>query len=194
MTTIQQLAGWSALVAAVATVLGAVFLVRFFQRGQPWGTWNDIASVVLMLATIPAALVVGAIESERVSTVAVVVTAIGIVGMVGAAVAQGLLVAGARTYRQLLPWTLGMGAVVGAWYVLAGAIGLSGSLPVPLPVLAITSGLGFIAIGYGFAAGNERHPVSVAGGVLLLFASTAFLVLLGLGLVSGDLAVPSWNA
>src|SRR5258708_36704624 len=47
------LAGYSALLAAVATVLGAVLLALFFTKGQPWGTLNDIASIVLMLVTLP---------------------------------------------------------------------------------------------------------------------------------------------
>ncbi|HET9436371.1 MAG TPA: hypothetical protein VFO50_05895 [Candidatus Limnocylindrales bacterium] len=191
--TIEQLAGWSALVAAVATVTGAVFLILFFARGGFWGLLNDIASIVLMLATIPVALVVGIIELERVTTVAMIVTGIGIVGMLGATISQALLVARVRTYAQLLPWTLGSGAIVGVWYILAGVIALAGSLLQPLPWLMIVSGIGFIAIGYGFAVGNERHPLSVVGGLVLLVASTAFLGILGWQLVSGDLVVPDWN-
>jgi uncharacterized membrane protein len=38
--TIEQLAGWSALLAAAATVVGAVFVGLFFSRGEPWGTWT----------------------------------------------------------------------------------------------------------------------------------------------------------
>ena len=41
---LEQAVGWSALVAAVATVIGAVTL-PFFQRGEPWGTRNDIAAI-----------------------------------------------------------------------------------------------------------------------------------------------------
>jgi hypothetical protein len=42
-------AGWSALLAAVATVVGASTLVLFFTRGEPWGRLNDASSVVLLL-------------------------------------------------------------------------------------------------------------------------------------------------
>ena len=99
-----------------------------------------------------------------------------------------------RTYEQLLPWTLGAGAVVGVWYVMVGALALPGSLEPPLPLLAIASGIGFIAIGYGFAVGDQRHPLSVIGGLVLFLASTTFLTWLGLRLVSGGLVVPTWNA
>jgi len=192
--TIEQLAGWSALLAAAATVVGAVFVGLFFRRGEPWGTWNDIASVVLMLAMIPVALVIGTIEMERTTTVAVAVTAIGIGGMLAAAAFQTALVARLRTYEQLLRPTLTAGAVVGVWYVLAGFLALGGDLPQPLPRCMIAAGVGYVAIGYGFAVGGQRHPLAAIGGVTLAVASTAFLAWLGILLVAGKLVVPSWNA
>jgi hypothetical protein len=193
MMTLEQLAGWSALLAAAATVVGAALLVLFFRRGEPWGTLNDIASIVLMLATIPVALLVGTIEMERVTTTAVVVTAVGIAGMLAAAGFQAALVARLRTYEQLLGWTLGAGVIVGVWYILAGVLALPGSLDAPLPALAITSGIGYVAIAYGFAVGDQRHPVSIIGGLVLLLASTTFLTWIGLRLVSSELVVPMWS-
>ena len=192
--TIEQLAGWSALLAAAATVVGAVFVGLFFSRGEPWGTWNDIASVVLMLAMIPVALVIGTIEMERTTTVAVAVTAIGIGGMLAAAGFQAALVARLRTYEQLLRPTLTAGAVVGVWYVLAGFLGLGSDLPQPLPWFMIAAGVGYVAIGYGFAVGGQRHRLAALGGVTLAVASTVFLAWLGILLVAGKLVVPSWNA
>jgi predicted secreted protein len=194
MITLEQLAGWSAILAAAATVIGAVFLGLFFSRGEPWGTLNDIASVVLMLAMIPVALVLGTLEMERTTTVAVAVAAVGIGGMLAAAGLQAALVARLRTYEQLLRPTLVAGGVVGVWYVLAGFLGLAGDIPQPLPWWMIASGLGFIAIGIGFAAGGQRHPLAALGGFTLALASTAFLAWLGILLISGELVVPSWNA
>jgi len=192
--TIEQLAGWSAIVAAVATVVGAVFLGLFFSRGEPWGTWNDVASIVLMLATIPVALVIGTIQMERTTTLAVAVAAIGIGGMLAAAGLQAALVAKLRTYEELLRRTLFAGGIVGVWYVLAGFLGLDGSIPLPLPWWMIASGIGFIAVGIGFARGGQRDRLAALGGVTLLLASTAFLAWLGIYLVSGKLVVTSWNA
>jgi hypothetical protein len=177
--TLVDLVGWSALLAAVATVLGALFLILFFTKGQPWGTLNDIASVVLMLATIPVAVALGRLGEGTFGALAWLVTAIGIIGMTGAALAQTLLVARVYPYEQLLGWTLGSGAVVGVWYVLVGLLGLefvaSRNYPPLLIALAIASGIGFIAIGYGFTRGNERHPLSIGGALVLLVSSTTFL-------------------
>jgi hypothetical protein len=194
MTTLEQVAGWSALIAALATVVGALFLGLFFSRGQPWGTLNDVASVVLMLATIPVALVVAAIEADESATLALVAAAIGIVGMLVAAVSQVLLVARVRTFERLLPWTLGAGAVVGVWYVMAGILALPGGLPPPMGWVMIASGIGFIAVGYGFARGGQRDPIAALGFATLGMGSTVFLAYLGLFLLSGKLEVPTWNA
>jgi hypothetical protein len=192
--TAEVAAGFSALIAAVATVVGAVTLVLFFARGQPWGTINDVSSVVLMLAMIPVAMVIAVFEMERVTTVALVVAGIGIVGMLAAAVLQALLVARRVTYEGSVGAVLGAGAVVGAWYVLAGLLASGTALEGPLAWLAVASGIGFIAMAVGFRIGSERHPLAIIGGIVLLFASTAFLSILGARLVSGDLAVPAWNA
>jgi hypothetical protein len=188
--TIETVAGPSALVAAVATVVGAVTLGLFFAKGQPWGTINDVASIGLMLATIPVALAIASTTSGW-NASAAGAAAVGIVGMVGASVTQGLLIARRFTYARLLPWTLGFGAVVGVWYLLIGL----GSVRSPffdddvvgLDELAMASGVAFIALGYGFLRGNERHPLSIIGGVVLLVASTWFLTWLGLLYISGDI-------
>ena len=171
----------SAFVAAMATILGAVFLVLFFAKGGRWGLLNDIFSVVLMLATIPIVLFLASFTSGSTGTlVAGAIATVGIVGMGGASVAQGLLIARVRTYEQLLPWTLGFGAIVGAWYLLVAVTGFAAGMPSLMALLAAASGVSFIALGYGFLRGNERHPLSVGGGVVLLFASTAFLIWIGL--------------
>jgi len=191
--TLEQLAGWSALLAAAATVIGLVFLGLFFSRGEPWGRWNDIASAVLMLATIPVALIVGTIEMERSTTVAVAVAAIGIGAMLVVAGLEVALAFRFRTYERLVGPTAIAGAVVGVWYVLAGLLALPGALPSVLPWWMIASGLGFIAVGIGFAAGGQRNKLAVLGAWTLAVASTGFLAYLGLYLVLGKLVVPSWN-
>ncbi len=190
MTAVGFLAGPSALVAAVATVVGAITLGLFFARGDPWGWRNDVASIVLMLTTIPVTVAVAVLQANA-APLNAVVAAIGVVGMIGAAVSQGLLVARRWTYPQLLPWTLGFGAVVGAWYLAVGLLGLPTSDGPNLSILAIVSGVSYIAIGYGFWRGNERHPVSIVGGFGLLVASTWFLAWLGMKIVTGSIGFGS---
>jgi hypothetical protein len=183
---VGAMASWSALVAAAATVVGAALLALFFARGEPWGTLNDVASIVLMLATIPVAVRLAEIEARSAPGLAEATAAIGIIGMLAATAAQAALVLRLGSYRGLLPYTLGAGAIVGTWYLLVGVLGAAGGMPGPLVVLAVAAGIGYIAIGYGFWRGNERHPASVAGGVVLLLASTIFLTWVGLSLLGSE--------
>jgi len=180
---LNTIAGWGAVVAAVATVVGAVLLGLFFAKGQPWGTLNDIASIVLMAATIPVAS-----ELSDLIGGGPFVLWIGILGMLGAILAQGALVLRLATYRRLLPYTLGAGALVGVWYVLV-ALGGTPVLGLPRAVLAGLSGAGYIAIAIAFVRGNERDPVGIAGGLGLVGASTAFLGWLGVDLLRGVVGV-----
>jgi hypothetical protein len=188
MIEVPWLAGPSALVAALATVVGAITLTLFFMKGGLWGLLNDIASIVLMLATIPVALAlprgVSGLDGWHEG-----ITFVGVTGMIGASGSQALLIARRFTYEQLLPWTLGFGAVVGVWYLLIGLghirLGLFG--PELIDTLAIVAGISFIALGYGWLRGNERHPVSIVAGIALLISSTWFLTWIGLLFLSGDI-------
>jgi hypothetical protein len=186
--------GWSALTAATATVVGAVTLIAFFSRGQPWGTINDASTVVLMLALVPVALFVAVLESETVTTVAVAVAALGIVAMLITAALQVVLVAGRVTYEQTKAAVLAGSAVVGVWYVLVGLLAEDTALAGVPAWTAIAAGIGFILVGVGFALGNERHPLAAGGGALALLGSSAFLLVLGGRLLGGDLVAPAWNA
>jgi hypothetical protein len=182
-----SLASWSALLAAAATVIGALFLGLFFAKGQPWGTLNDLASIVLMLATIPVAVRLAEITAQTSPTGAVIVAAIGIVGMLGATAAQSALVLRLGSYAGLLPYTLGAGGVVGAWYLLVGALGVAGGMPGGLALLAFLSGIGYAAIAVGFWRwGQEPRPASVLGGIFVVVGSTLFLGWVGVALLGSE--------
>lgn len=188
-----QLAGLSAWLAAVMTVVGMATLLLFFTRGGRWGTYNDASSVVLMLALVPVALTLTAIELEVVTTTALVVAAIGIGAMLVLAVLQSLLVVGRVSFEQTKATVLGLGAVVGVWYLLTAVVSASTAIPDGIRVASAVAGIGFIAVGYGFARGGERHPAAAVGGIALFVASLVFQVWLGALLVSGALVVPEWN-
>ncbi len=195
MTTpsLAQLAGLSAWLAAVMTVVGMVTLLSFFSRGGRWGTYNDASSVGLMLALIPVALILAVIELEVVTTIALVVAVIGIGAMLTLAVLQALLVIGRVTYEQTKMAVLGVGAVVGVWYLLTAIVTGSTAIPDGIRLASAVAGLGFISVGYGFARGGERHPAAAVGGITLFVASLVFQAWLGWLLISGGLVVSEWN-
>ena len=79
---------------------------------------------------------------------------------------------------------------MGVWYLLVGLAGVRSPFfdDGGIKALAIASGIAFIALGYGFLRDNERHPLSITGGIVLLVASTWFLSWLGLLFISGDIS------
>ena len=49
----NRFAGWSAYLSAAATIIGFVTLILFFSVGQPFGTINDVSSIIIALAILP---------------------------------------------------------------------------------------------------------------------------------------------
>jgi len=193
MPSLAQLAGLSAWLAAVMTVVGMVTLLLFFSRGARWGMVNDASSVVLMLALIPVALVLAVIEMEVVTTTALVVAAVGIIAMLAVAVLQALLVLRRVTYEQTKPAVLGGTAVVGLWYLLTALVSNGTAIGGGVRVASAAAGVGFVLVGYGFAVGGERHPAAAIGGVIAFVSSLAVQLYLGSALSSKNLVVPDWN-
>lgn len=190
---VARLAGLSAWLAAAMTAVGAITLMQFFRKGGRWGTWNDASSVALMLAMVPVALVLTIIALEVVTTTALVIGALGILAMLGLAVLQALLVMGRVTYEQTKVPVLALGAVIGVWYLLTAISTGSTDLPDGLRLAAAVSGVGFIAVGIGFARGGQSHPLAAIGGAALLIASIVFFVWFGALLLGGGLAIPAGN-
>jgi hypothetical protein len=191
---VARFAGLSAWLAAAMTVVGAITLLQFFRRGGRWGLGNDVASIVLMLAMIPVALVLAVIALEVVTTTALVVAAIGITGMLGVAVLQTLLIARRMTFDQTMLPVQVFGAVIGVWYLLTAVTTAGTDLPTGLRIAAAVAGVGYIAVGVGFARGGQSHPLAGIGGAALFVASLVFFVWLGALLLGGALTVPAWNA
>jgi hypothetical protein len=192
--SLAQLAGLAAWLAAAMSVVGMVTLVLFFSRGGRWGLYNDVSSVVLMLVLIPVALVLAAIELEVVTTTALVVAAIGILGMLVVAILQALLVLGRVTYEQTKSPVMGGTAVLGVWYLLTALVSGGTEIPDGIRAASAASGVGFLVAGYGFAVGGERHPAAAGGWFVAFVGTLVFLVWLGWLLLSQDLVVPDWNA
>jgi hypothetical protein len=189
-----RFAGLSAWLAAAMTVIGAITLVQFFRVGGRWGGWNDISSVVLMLAMIPVALVMAIITSEVVTTAALVIAAVGIVAMLAHALLSTLLLARRVTFDQTVGAIQGFGAVIGVWYLLVAISSGATDLPDGLRLAAVVAGVGFIVVGIGFTLGGQAHPLTGIGGTALFAASIVFFVWLGALLLGGDLTIPAWNA
>lgn len=87
-----RFAGWSAYLSAAATVLGLVSLFVFFAVGEPFGTINDILSIVIAITMIVILFALHRLHRAIAPNMSLVVLVIGVIALLVAVVFQALLV------------------------------------------------------------------------------------------------------
>ena len=163
-----------AILSATSWLVALVAIALFFSFGQPWGTINDVASLVQWVAAVP--LVVLIYQAQRASgLIALSVAATGLLSLVVASGLTVLLLTNVLTFQQQGIPTAVAGGAFGLWLVLAALLWVRGSaLPLPLVALMAIAGLGTVAGVVGFVAFGSGHWLTYAGGAL------------------GGLAYPAW--
>jgi hypothetical protein len=176
-------ASQAAYVAAVSGAIALVLIALFFTIGEPFGTLNDIALLVMTLAIAPVML--GSYELGGLTPLwpARLSLAGGIAAVLVWSAIQAVMIARLVTFDYYAPAT---GAflveniallVIGAW--LTGAPLLAGPwLPSRLRWLGALAGLGFVLTAAGLIAGGVNNPLTYTGGIgyQILFPVWAFLV------------------
>jgi hypothetical protein len=177
-----RLAARAASVAAAAGLIGLVTLALFLWIGQPFGTINDVALLVMMLAIAP--IMLGSYELGGLTpllpaqlSLAAGVGAVTVWSAVQIATILGLVtidVEHAATGAYAIE-AIAL-VVIGAW--LTGASLLAGSWLAPLlRALGAIAGIGFIVYAVGLLRGGVNDPLTYAGGIgyLVLFPVWAYL-------------------
>ncbi len=181
-------AGWSAFASAIATVLGLVTLIMFFTLGQPWGTVNDISSVVLALSILPVLLVLHRLHRRDAPTISLAAFVMGVLAMLIAVVFQTLLIIGAIAFAQtrvVVPVAFGLfGMSLMVYGYLARA---HEALPRRLAVLSIIAGASYIAVIAGFILGGQEHPLAAIGGLTAVVCYPIWAIWFGRILLAGRL-------
>lgn len=194
MDALSRYVGWSAIVSAIATVLGLATLIMFFTLGQPWGAINDITSVVLALSSLPVLLALYRLHRRSAPAISLVAVVIGVIAMLVAVAFQTLLVLGVIAFAQtavIVPAAFGL---FGVSLILFGyCASANGTLPRRLVLLGIFAGSGYIATIAGFLMGGEQHPLTALGGLLAVFCYPLWAVSFGRLLLSGRLTLAERN-
>src|SRR5260221_6593057 len=163
-------AAQAAYVASVAGLVALVTIALFFSIGQPWGTLNDIALLVMTLAIAP--MMLGSYELGGVTPLwpARLSLAGGIGGVVVWSAIQVAMIVGVVSFDYNNPATGAYAVedfaliVIGAW--LTGAPPLAGSwLPLRLKALGGLAGLGLVLTGLGLLVGSVNSPLVYLGGL-----------------------------
>ena len=159
--------------ARVATVAGVVALVAiglFFAIGQPFGTINDLALLVMTLALLPIMLAhyeLGGVVPLWPARLSLLGASLAVGGW---ALIQLAMIVGLVTFDYEHGATGAFAAeaalqvVIGAW--IGGASLLAGPwLPTLTRGLGVVAGLGTIVMSLGLLAGGVNHPLTYVGGM-----------------------------
>lgn len=186
-------AAFAASVVAAAALVGLVTIALYFWIGQPWGTINDLALLVMTLALAPLMLAFYELGGWTPTPLARVAQAGGWIAVLTWSVSQVLMIAGVVTfdYRHAATGVFAVQTValivIGLW--VAGANLLAGPWLSWLRWLGVVSGLGFVVLGIGLLAGGVDHPLTYVGGIgyEVVLPIWAFLMVRLLGGISrGD--------
>jgi|GEM_PF-3823077 len=181
--------GWAAFLSGAATIGTAVTAVLFFSRGGRFGRLNDAVSVLQLLLMVPVAI--GLFLASRDGSVApaLIITLVGVAGMLAGAVMQGLLVFGVVAYETTASAVLAVGALIGVWLVGADLLALTaGALSAGPAAFGIAAGIGYFLLAVGFRRAAESHPLTYVGAGLSVLGYSVWSVWVGWLFTSGQLS------
>ncbi len=153
-TRVATYAGWAAYLSGMAGILAMVTLLLFFgleatpnsaQGFHIWGPLSDICPIIQMLLLVVVARALYLMERQTAPGVSLFAEVIGMVGMLGVAVLQLLLILDVIPFEQEVGPVVVATGVVGVWLILANHIGrVQRLLPSHLAWLGIAVGVAFL--------------------------------------------------
>jgi len=175
-------ASFAAYVVAGAGLVGLVTIGLFLWIGQPWGTVNDGALLVMTLALGPLMLAFYELGGRTPLRMAQAAQTFGWIALLTWSLIQALMIAGVVAFDYGVAATgavaVWAGALVfiGLW--IAGANLLAGPWLSWVRWLGVMSGIGWVGVGIGLLLGGMDHPLTYVGGIgyVVVFPIWAFLM------------------
>lgn len=174
----------SATVSGVAGLAALVLIGLFFTVGQPFGTLNDLALLVMTLALGPVMLAFYELGGRTPLLPARLALASSLGAIAVWSIAQAAMIAGLVSFDYEGAATGAfaveavMGILIGGWLI--GAPLLAGPwLPGPLRWFGAVCGVGFVVFGIGVLAGGVYHPLTIVGGLGYQIAYPIWALLIG---------------
>jgi hypothetical protein len=179
---IVSIASRAAYVVGAPGLVALVAIGLFFWIGQPWGTINDLALLVMTLALAPLMLAFYELGGVTPTPLAQAAQTTGWIAILLWSGIQALLIVGVVTFDYDRPATGAsavqtvMVIVIGLW--VAGANLLAGAWLGNMRWLGVVSGIGFVGLGAGLLLGGLNHPLTYVGGIgyQVVFPAWAFLM------------------
>lgn len=172
----------AAYLAAAAGLAATITIILFFAIGQPWGTLNDIALLVMTAAIPVLMLAFWELGGLTPTPLALAAQVSGWIAVIVWCVAQALFIIGVLDvdYERAATGALAVESValivIGLW--IAGANLLAGPWLNTIRWFGIAAGLGFVLLPIGMLLGGVNHPLTYAGGIgySIVFPVWAFLM------------------
>jgi hypothetical protein len=159
----------AAYLVAAAGLVAIATIILFFVIGQPWGTLNDTALLVVTAAIPPLMLAFWELGGLTPTPLALVAQVSGWIAVVVWCVVQVLMIAGLLTFDYEHAATGGLAVeavalvIIGLW--IAGANLLAGGWLSSIRWLGVVAGIGFVLLPIGLILGGVNHPLTYAGGI-----------------------------
>ena len=172
----------AAYVAAAAGLAAMLTIILFFWIGEPWGTLNDVALLVMTAAIPLLMLAFWELGGLTPTPLALVAQVGGWIAVIVWCIAQALFIAGVVDfdYEHAASGALAIESValivIGLW--IAGANLLAGPWLNAIRWFGLAAGLGFVLLPLGMLLGGLEHPLTYAGGIgySIVFPVWAFLM------------------
>ena len=179
---IVQRAVVAAYAAAAGGLAATLTIILFFWIGQPWGTLNDIALLVMTAAIPVLMLAFWELGGLTPTPLALAAQVSGWVAVIVWCVIHALFIGGVVEidYEQAATGALAIESValivIGLW--IAGANLLAGPWLNAVRWFGLAAGLGFVLLPLGMLLGGLDHPLTYAGGVgySIVFPVWSFLI------------------
>ena len=179
---IVQRAVVAAYMAAATGLAATLTIILFFSNGQPWGTLNDVALLVMTAAIPVLMLAFWELGGLTPTPLALAAQVGGWIAVIVWCVTHALFIAGAVDfdYDRAATGALAVESValivIGLW--IAGANLLAGPWLNAIRWFGLAAGIGFALLPIGMLLGGVDHPLTYAGGVgySIVFPVWAFLM------------------
>ena len=181
----DRFAGWSAYLSAATTIIGFITLILFFSVGQPFGTINDVASIFIAPAILPALFALYRLQRASHPMMSLGALVIGSFSALIAALLQTLFVFKVISGEQsgeIVTIAFGVfGISLAAFNYL---VYTNKSFSPQLAIWGIVAGVGYAVVTLGFLLGGQDHPLTYVGGLAAIVAYPVWAIWFGKLLLS----------